>query len=137
MPLFRATLGVKGIYNFVFKYLIHLALLSTETSYIYSNKNYRIRRFSNKFTDYDSVLDTEEKLFYKEPSLDVLADKLPTFHQVAQLLRKFTNSFSVVKYAQLHYRALKSDKMISLKNAEENFSKEMSLSPLGKSDILW
>lgn len=67
--------------------------------------------------------------------MDILADKPPTIPRVAQLLRKSIVSFQY--NMQLYYRALERDKILYLKKAKGSFSKIMSVSPFGTSDILW
>ena len=64
----------------------------------------------------------------------MLADKPPTIPRVAQLLRKSIVSFQY--NMQLYYRALERDKILYLKKAKGSFSKIMSVSPFGTSDIL-
>ena len=71
----------------------------------------------------------------KKLCLNILTDKLPIIPKVPQLLAKFTGSFPAVQY--VHYRALESDKIMYLKIAKGNFSKEISISSLAKSAVLW
>ena len=56
---------------------------------------------------------------------------------VSKLLGKFTDSFQVTIYGQLHFRDLERLKTKALKISKGNFDKKTSTDSPGKQDIIW